>query len=161
MTQWLSETEQQAWRGLLAMTSRLEAHLNRQLHERSNLSLADYDVLVPLSEDPDNRLRMFSLAERLGWDRSRLSHHLVRMQRRGLVRREGCESDRRGAFVELTEVGQLALSAAAPAHVDTVRRVVFDGLSAEQVYALQQVTDEVLRRLSSEQAEVVDGVRAE
>ena len=147
MTHWLSETEQNAWRGLLAMTSRLDAYLNRQLHEQAGLSLADYDVLVPLSEDPDSRLRIGALAELLGWDRSRLSHHLARMQKRGLVRRQECDSDRRGAFAILTDVGRSAITMAAPAHADTVRRVVFDGLDAGQVATLQQVSDEVLRRL--------------
>src|SRR4051794_13204592 len=149
MTRWLSEPEQRAWRGLLQMTTRLEAQLNRELQETSGLSLADYDVLVPLSEAPQGRLRVFELASDLGWERSRLSHHLTRMQRRGLVTREDCDADRRGAFVVLTGAGRSAIDQAAPAHVDTVRRLVFDGLSDEHVTALQALTDEVLRRLEA------------
>ena len=149
MTRWLSEPEQRAWRGLLQMTTRLEAQLNRELQGASGLSLADYDVLVPLSETPQGRLRVFELASDLGWERSRLSHHLTRMQRRGLVTREDCDADRRGAFVVLTDLGRTAIDQAAPAHVDTVRRLVFDGLSSEQVAAVQAVTESVLRRLDA------------
>jgi DNA-binding MarR family transcriptional regulator len=149
MTRWLSEAEQRAWRGLLQMTTKLEARLNRELQEAGGLSLADYDVLVPLSEAPQGRLRVFELASDLGWERSRLSHHLGRMQRRGLVTREDCAADRRGAFVVLTDQGRTAIEEAAPAHVETVRRLVFEGLSAEQVRSLQSLTESVLHRLET------------
>jgi DNA-binding MarR family transcriptional regulator len=149
MTRWLTEPEQRAWRGLLQMTTRLEAQLNRELQETSGLSLADYDVLVPLSEAPQGRLRVFQLAADLGWERSRLSHHLTRMQRRGLVTREDCDADRRGAFVVLTPAGRSAIDQAAPAHVETVRRLVFRGLSGEQVRSLQAFTESVQRRLDA------------
>jgi DNA-binding MarR family transcriptional regulator len=149
MTRWLSEAEQRAWRGLLQMTTKLEAQLNRELQEAGGLSLADYDVLVPLSEAPQGRLRVFELASDLGWERSRLSHHLGRMQRRGLVTREDCAADRRGAFVVLTDQGRTAIEEAAPAHVETVRRLVFEGLSAEQVRSLQSLTESVLHRLET------------
>jgi DNA-binding MarR family transcriptional regulator len=147
MTRWLSEPEQRAWRGLLQMTTRLEAQLNRELQETSGLSLADYDVLVPLSEAPQGRLRVFELASDLGWERSRLSHHLTRMQRRGLIAREDCDADRRGAFVVLTDAGRSAIDQAAPAHVETVRRLVFQGLSGDQVRSLRAFTESVQRRL--------------
>lgn len=149
MTRWLSAPEQHAWRGLLQMTTRLEAQLNRELQATSGLSLADYEVLVPLSEAPQGRRRVFQLASDLGWERSRLSHHLTRMQRRGLITREDCDADRRGAFVVLTDAGRSAIEEAAPAHVGTVRRLVFDGLSGEQVSSLQAVTESVLRRLDT------------
>ena len=149
MSRWLSEPEQRAWRGLLQMTTRLEAQLNRELQEASGLSLADYDVLVPLSEAPQGRLRVFEVASALGWERSRLSHHLTRMQRRGLITREDCDADRRGAFVVLADAGRSAIEQAAPAHVKTVGRLVFDGLSGEQVVSLQAFTESVLRRLDT------------
>ena len=149
MTRWLSEAEQRAWRGLLQMTTKLEARLNRELQEAGGLSLADYEVLVPLSEAPQGRLRVFELASDLGWERSRLSHHLGRMQRRALVTREDCAADRRGAFVVLTDQGRTAIEEAAPAHVETVRRLVFEGLSAEQVRSLQSLTESVLHRLET------------
>jgi DNA-binding MarR family transcriptional regulator len=149
MTRWLTESEQRAWRGLVRMTAQLQARLGRQL-AASGLSLADYDVLVPLSEATGGRLRMYELAAHLDWEQSRLSHHLARMQRRGLVAREDCAQDRRGAFVLLTEQGRAVIEQAAPGHVEAVRRLVFDGLSAAQVAALATVTDDVLARLAAD-----------
>jgi DNA-binding MarR family transcriptional regulator len=147
MSQWLTEDEQRAWRGLIQMTSRLDARLNRELQQTSGLSLADYDVLVLLTEAADGRLRVFELAEDLHWEQSRLSHHLARMQRRGLVTREECTTDRRGAFVVLTGAGRSAIEKAAPAHVATVRQLIFDGLSAKQVLSLESTVNQILSRL--------------
>ena len=147
MSQWLTDDQQRAWRGLLQMSSRLDARLNRDLQQASGLSLADYDVLVLLTEAPDGRLRMFQLMEDLQWEQSRLSHHIARMQRRGLVGREECTTDKRGAFVVLTDSGRDAIGKAAPCHVDLVRRLVFDGLSGEQVAMLESFVSRVLSRL--------------
>src|SRR4051794_2469404 len=147
MSQWLTDDEQRAWRGLVQMTSRLDARLNRELQQSSGLSLADYDVLVLLTEAPDGRLRMFQLMEDLQWEQSRLSHHIARMQRRDLVAREECTTDKRGAFVVLTHAGRDAIEKAAPGHVAAVRRLVFDGLSAEQVAMLESFVNRVLSRL--------------
>jgi DNA-binding MarR family transcriptional regulator len=147
MSQWLTDDEQRAWRGLLQMTSRLDARLNRELQQTSGLSLADYDVLVLLTERPDGRLRVFEIAEALQWEQSRLSHHVVRMERRGLVTREECTTDRRGAFVVLTAAGRRAIEHAAPEHVATVRQLVFDGLSKEQLATLESTVKEILSRL--------------
>jgi DNA-binding MarR family transcriptional regulator len=152
MTRWLSEDEQCAWRQLLQMTAQLDARLNRELQECSGLSMADYDVLVPLSEAADGRLRMFEIAQALHWEQSRLSHHLSRMQKRGLISREHCDTDRRGAFVVLTGAGRNAIEQAAPAHADSVRKLVFDGLSAAQVKTLSSVTASVIERLASSEA---------
>jgi DNA-binding MarR family transcriptional regulator len=148
MAQWLADDEQRAWRGLVQMTSRLDARLNRELQQSSGLSLADYDVLVLLTEAPDGRLRMFELVDDLQWEQSRLSHHVARMQRRGLVAREECTTDKRGAFVVLTDAGRDAIEKAAPGHVDTVRRLVFDGLSRQQVAMLETFVGRVLSRLA-------------
>jgi DNA-binding MarR family transcriptional regulator len=148
MSQWLTDDEQRAWRGLVQMTSRLDSRLNRELQQASGLSLADYDVLVLLTEAPDGRLRMFELVDDLQWEQSRLSHHVARMQRRGLVAREECTTDKRGAFVVLTDAGREAIEKAAPGHVDTVRRLVFDGLSKEQVATLESFVSRVLFRLN-------------
>ncbi len=147
MSPWLSPDEHDAWRGLLAMTSRLDARLNQQLQESSGLSLTDYAVLVTLSEAAEGRLRSYEIAGSLGWEQSRLSHHVTRMQRRGLVDREECPTDRRGAFVVLTGAGRAAIEGAAPAHVETVRRLVFEDVSDEQVAQLTAFTSGVLRRL--------------
>ena len=149
MNRWLTEDEQQAWRGLLRMTAQLNARMNRQLQDDYGISLADYDVLVVLSEAPQGGQRVFEIADALAWEQSRVSHQLARMQRRGLVARQECPADARGAFVVLTEAGRAAIERAAPAHVEMVRQLVFDGLSRDQLAALTAVTERVLDRLQA------------
>jgi DNA-binding MarR family transcriptional regulator len=149
MSRWLTEEEQRAWRGLLRMTSQLNARANRLLQEEYGISLADYEVLVALSEAPEGRLRVFEVADALAWEQSRVSHQLARMARRGLITREGCATDARGAFAVLTTVGRGAIERAAPAHVEQVRQLVFDELSHEQVSALTEITTRVLGRLAA------------
>ncbi|GAA4611850.1 MarR family transcriptional regulator [Actinoallomurus liliacearum] len=148
-TRWLDDEEQRAWRAFIRMHGQLTARLSRQLQADSGLSLADYEVLVQLTDAPDGRLRPFELQRGLQWEQSRLSHHLTRMQRRGLVAREECDEDGRGAVVALTDAGRRAIVAAAPGHVDTVRRLFFDGLTRDQVALLHQVSDHVLGRLDA------------
>jgi DNA-binding MarR family transcriptional regulator len=149
MSRWLTEDEQRAWRGLLRMTSQLNARMNRQLQDDYGISLADYDVLVVLSEAPQGQRRVFEIADELAWEQSRVSHQLARMQRRGLVARRECPSDARGAFAVLTEAGRAAIERAAPAHVEMVRQLVFDGLSRDQLAALTAVSARVLDRLQA------------
>ena len=146
-TPWLDDRQQQAWRAWLAMGSRLPAALNRQLQRDSDLSLQDFDVLVQLTDVEDGRVRVSALAAALGWERSRLSHHVTRMERRGLVAREECGDDGRGAFVVLTPEGRAAIEAAAPGHVRTVRSLVFDALTPAEVASLEAITAKVLGRL--------------
>ncbi len=116
----------------------------------SDLSLQDFDVLVRLSEAPDGRLRISDLAGALLWERSRLSHHSKRMERRGLVKRTECPDDGRGAFLVLTPTGRATLERAAPAHARTVRRLVFDALSDDELAAMARFTDVLLSRLDPE-----------
>ena len=123
----------------------LRAELERELHRETGLSLADYGVLVNLSEADGQRLRMGQLAEALQWSRSRLSHQVSRMQDRGLLSREECPTDARGAFAVLTPVGLAAIEGAAPGHLAGVRRHFFDRLSREQVRALIGLSEAVLR----------------
>lgn len=147
MTRWLDEREQAAWRSYLRMQSRLQAELHRRLQAESGLSLADFDVLVALTDRPDERCRVLELAISLEWEKSRLSHHLSRMQKRGLITREECDDDGRGNVVVLTGQGRAAIEAAAPGHVDTVRDLVFDSLSGSDVSALARISDAVLSRM--------------
>lgn len=142
---WLSAEEQSIWRGYLAMVSALQAAMNRQLQQDCGLSLSDYEVLVALSER--GPLRMYQLAEALGWEQSRLSHQLRRMRDRGLLARHGADTDRRGATVELVEAGRSALELAAPGHARLVRDVLFDGLAADDRRAFGAVIEGALRRL--------------
>jgi DNA-binding MarR family transcriptional regulator len=104
-----------------------------------------------LTDAPDGRCRVFEIASALAWEQSRVSHQLARMQRRGLVARQDCPSDARGAFVVLTETGRAAIERAAPAHVETVRRLVFDGITSGELAALTGLTGRVLDRLRETQ----------
>jgi DNA-binding MarR family transcriptional regulator len=142
---WLSDDEQRVWRNYVAMTGRLQAAMNRQLQRDHGLSLADYDVLVALEEQPGCRIS--DLGGRLGWEQSRLSHQLGRMRMRGLITRTGADDDRRAATVGLTAQGASALRAAAPRHAELVRAAVFDGMSGNELRALGRLTERVLGRL--------------
>jgi DNA-binding MarR family transcriptional regulator len=144
---WLDDREQSAWRGYLDMNAKLNARLNKEMQDESGISISDFSVLVALSEHVDGRLRVLELARALGWEKSRLSHQLTRMQNRNLVERSNCNEDRRGAFVVLTVQGRATVEAAAPRHVESVRRYLFDELTAEQVDALGAIARAVVDRL--------------
>jgi DNA-binding MarR family transcriptional regulator len=148
---WLDETEDRAWRGYRRMRTLLDARILRDLAGEAGLSGPDYDVLSHVSESPGRRSRLGELAERMAWSRSRLSHHLTRMERRGLVTRQDCPSDGRGAFVVLTEAGFRVIQAAAPGHVASVRRHFIDLLSRDQLDALTRITDTVVGQLAEDQ----------
>lgn len=141
---WLDEREERAWRALQFMQMRLEGALARQLAADSGLSYPDYLVLIALTDSADGRLRLFELAEVLGWEKSRLSHHIARMASRDLVRKERCETDRRGAFVAVTATGRREIAAAAPGHVAAVRRLFVDRLSAAQLDVIAEAAEAVL-----------------
>jgi DNA-binding MarR family transcriptional regulator len=94
-------------------------------------------------------MRVLELAEALQWEKSRLSHHLARMERRGLIERQDCPDDARGAFVALTDEGRRAIERAAPAHVETVRTLVFDGLEPDQIDTLADIAEVVLNRIET------------
>ena len=147
---WLSEREQRAWRGFIGMQAKLRAHMARLLQRDTGLSDSDYGVLVSLSEAPEGRLRAYQLGAALQWEKSRLSHHLSRMAERGLVTRQACPTDSRGAYVALTPAGRAAIEAAAPSHVDHVRQWFVDALTPEQLDQLAQISEAVIARLDSE-----------
>jgi DNA-binding MarR family transcriptional regulator len=149
-TPWLSEQEQQLWRSWLALGSALPAVLHRELQADAGLSLPDFDVLVQLTESDGGRLRVSELARSLGWERSRLSHHVARMERRELVTREDCVDDGRGAFVVLAPAGRAAIEQAAPHHVRTVRRVFLDPLDEHDVAELSRLVSRLLERVTGE-----------
>ncbi|MFF5174324.1 MarR family winged helix-turn-helix transcriptional regulator [Micromonospora sp. NPDC000089] len=151
-TRWLDEREDRAWRGYRRMRRLLDLALARQLAQDSGLSEPDYDVLTDLSETPGQRLRLSELADRMLWSRSRLSHHISRMCRRGLVTREECPSDGRGSLVALTPAGRRAVEAAAPGHVAAVRRHLIDQLTPAEIEALGALTHRVVARLAADRA---------
>ena len=141
---WLDAREQDAWRSYLEMTAKLTARLNREMQQQSGISIADYSVLVQLSEHVDARMRVLELARALGWEKSRLSHQLSRMQQRGLIARSNCSEDRRGAWIVLTDKGRDTIVDAAPRHVEAVRRYMFGELDAEHVEALERISRTVV-----------------
>jgi DNA-binding MarR family transcriptional regulator len=134
-----------AWRGHLRMSWLVAAAIERDLR-RLGLSHPDYYVLVQLSESSDHRMRMTELAEGIQWSKSRLSHHIDRMEQRGLVRREEFPSYARGSFACLTPQGLQAIQAAAPDHVESIREHFLDGLSRDQLQCLGEVSDAVIDR---------------
>jgi DNA-binding MarR family transcriptional regulator len=144
---WLTPEQQRVWRRYLAVGRLLPARLERELHASSGLSGPEYEVLVNLSETPGGRLRPYQLGEAMQWEQSRLSHQLTRMQRRGLVVREDCAKDGRGAHVVLTRAGRTAIESAAPAHVAAVRRFVFDRLTGAEAEAFGVACAKILGAL--------------
>jgi DNA-binding MarR family transcriptional regulator len=143
-TVWLSEHEERVWRDWLRLNAELTAALQRQLQAEAGLSMSDYEVLVDLTDDPAGRIRVAELAALLQWERSRVSHHVTRMERRGLVEREECADDGRGAFVAITPAGRAAIEQAAPGHAQAVRRLVFDPLQVDEMRSLEAVIDKLL-----------------
>jgi DNA-binding MarR family transcriptional regulator len=144
---WLNEVEMRAWRGLMSSNRLLFEQLGRELGQQSGLSMADYEVMVRLSETEGRRLRMSDLAAASLSSKSRLSHQVARMEEAGWVRRESCPSDRRGAFAVLTDAGFATLAAAAPGHVESVQKNLFDNLTDEQITQLADITETLWSRL--------------
>ncbi|MET8405463.1 MarR family winged helix-turn-helix transcriptional regulator [Streptomyces sp900116325] len=147
---WLTTTEERAWRGLLRMSDVLVNRTGRSLQGEFGLSGADYTVLAELTRVPGGRLRMVELSRTLAWEKSRLSHHLARMMKRGLVERTECADDRRGAYVTVTLHGREAITTAAPQHVADVRALFLDHLTPGQITLLAEISDLVLEKLSSD-----------
>jgi DNA-binding MarR family transcriptional regulator len=150
---WLTEAEDRAWRGYRRMRTLLDLQLARDLGQDSGLSEPDYDVLSTLTEAPQPRWRASELAAHLRWSSSRLAHHVGRMERRGLVAREACDDDRRGAMIVLTPAGWDTLRAAAPPHVESVRRHFVDLLTPDEVAMLAVISRKVIDHLTGEPAE--------
>ena len=146
-TAWLTDEQSGVWRRWLTVNALLPATLHRELQADAGLSLPDFDVLVQLTDTHDRRVRVNDLARGLHWEKSRLSHHLTRMERRGFVRREECAEDGRGAFVVMTPEGQAVIERAAPGHVRTVRQLIFDQLTGDELESLDAITRKVLARL--------------
>jgi DNA-binding MarR family transcriptional regulator len=144
---WLDEREQRVWRGIVGVQQRLFSELERQMVRDSGLSGADYVLLVPLSEAPDGLLRARDLGRMVGWERSRISHHVARMEKRGLVAREECADDARGSMIRLTGAGRAAITSAAPAHVAAVRRHFFDELTDAELDVIGPALERVIDRL--------------
>jgi DNA-binding MarR family transcriptional regulator len=136
---WLTAEEQHAWRSFIEGFRSLVDVLDRALHADSGLSHAYFEVLIPLSEHPHRSMRMSELADVTRSSRSRLSHAIARLEERGWVRRTNCETDKRGQVAELTDEGFAVVEAAAPAHVESVRRYLIDRLTHEQLVVMGEI----------------------
>jgi DNA-binding MarR family transcriptional regulator len=145
---WLDERESRLWRGWLRVNQELAEELGGQLSRDGGLSSADYAVLVPLSESPEGVLRARDLRQAILWARDRLSHHVRRMEKRGLVAREESPDDARGTMIRLTPTGRAAIEKAAPQHVDATRKYFIDLLSDEEIDMLTKVCDRILANLA-------------
>jgi DNA-binding MarR family transcriptional regulator len=146
----LTPTQQRAWLAFIRLRLRLTYEMNRQLQAETNLSLADYDVLNALRYEPKGQTQITSLAIRIGWERSRLSHHLRRLERRSLVELRPAPTDRRATEVTLTDQGWAEITQASTGHVELIQRLFFDGLPNEllepMTVALESIYDNVIER---------------
>ncbi|AKK10862.1 MarR family winged helix-turn-helix transcriptional regulator [Corynebacterium uterequi] len=141
---WLNDEEQSLWRLMLAASRKVDRVMDDTLQAGSELSTSEFSVLVCLSEAGDCQLRLRDLCVKLDWDRSRTSHQITRMERRGLVLKRKSEGDARGVVVTLTDDGMRRLKAAAPEHVESVRRVAFDHMTEEQARVMRSYCEAVL-----------------
>jgi DNA-binding MarR family transcriptional regulator len=147
----LTDTEQQAWRRLAAVTMLLPAALESQLQRDADLTHFGYWVMAMLSEAPGRSLRMSELAALSYGSQSRLSHLVSRLEQQGYVRRERVGEDRRGYLAVLTDAGYAKVVATAPGHVDEVRARVFDRLTPAQVAQLDEICAIILNGTSPAQ----------
>ena len=139
--------ELRVWRGFIETAEALRAELGARLQAECALSPGDYAVLLALSEADGRRLRSSQLADDVGWERSRLSHHLGRMEKRGLIRREECLTDNRGAEVVLTTEGAAAFRGATVPHLTAVRELFVDALTPEQLAAAGEIATALRAKL--------------
>jgi DNA-binding MarR family transcriptional regulator len=143
----LDERESRVWQGVIGLQLRLFPELERRMTRDSGLSTAEFTLLVPLSESSGGVLRARELSRIVNWERSRLSHQVARMEKRGLVIREECSEDARGSMVRITDVGRAAIVAAAPAHVVAVRRHFFDHIDDAELDVLGAALNRVVESL--------------
>lgn len=146
-TRWLTEEERRSWLRLIAVTELLPAALDAELRRDAGLTHFEYFVLAMLSEARDRTLRMTALGQRTNASLPRLSHVVRRLENRGLVERFPCPEDGRATNARLTAAGREAVVAAAPGHVDEVRRLVLDPLTPAQLAQLRRIGDALLTRL--------------
>jgi DNA-binding MarR family transcriptional regulator len=144
---WLDDKEMRAWRGFIVGSELLEYRLHRELQDAHGVSLADYEILVVLSEQPDFRMRMTQLAAQVASSKSRVSHQVARLERADLVKREECPNDGRGVFAVLTNHGYDTLRTAAPTHLRGVREHFVDLLSEQERATLATIFERVAARL--------------
>jgi DNA-binding MarR family transcriptional regulator len=142
----LTDLELAAWRGMLDTTMQLRRNLHQVIAEASGLSEADFVVLLALVESPTESVRASDLAEQIDWDRSRLSHHLGRMQTRGLIERKQCETDSRGTELNITSAGRQAMREATGPHFAELKKLFANKLTEAQLTQLVEISQALANR---------------
>jgi DNA-binding MarR family transcriptional regulator len=150
MTKWLSEEQQHDWRAFLSVLALLPDQFSRDLQIASDLTFADYEIFVRLSEREDRSMRMSELANLTLASRSRLTHQIDRLEQQGYVERRACDDDKRGFWATLTQKGWDKLVATAPLHVDSVRAHLVDVLTDEEFKTLGAISRKVIASLDQE-----------
>ncbi|MFJ9908452.1 MarR family winged helix-turn-helix transcriptional regulator [Streptomyces sp. NPDC101152] len=146
----LTPEEQRAWRSFLRLHDRLRGRLSRLLQAESHVSASDFAVLAELADAPEGRRRILDLARALEWEKSRVSHHVARMVSRGLVVRDECPEDGRGAFVVITDAGRAMIEAAAPRHAEAVRELFIDHVTPAELRTLARISERLMERLDED-----------
>ena len=144
----VSKAEWDAWRAFTTMRRTLDRTLEKNLQSSGDVSAAEYEILIALFEAPDRSMRARDLAVRLGWERSRVSHLVIRMAKRDLVDRTECDTDGRGTWIGLTTAGRLAVLSSMREHAAAIRSFFFDLLSPDEVAALHAVSDRVIAAIN-------------
>ncbi|MEH1164369.1 MarR family winged helix-turn-helix transcriptional regulator [Micromonospora sp. CPCC 205539] len=141
------------WRDFIETTHALGSQLASRLQTECSLSPGDYAVLLALTEVQDHQMRSSELATHIGWERSRLSHHLGRMERRGLIRRQECATVPRGAEIHLTPTGDEAFRAATVPHLRAIRELFVDALTPDQILAAGEIAAALRTHLDAQRRE--------
>ncbi|MGW2512290.1 MarR family winged helix-turn-helix transcriptional regulator [Streptomyces scopuliridis] len=147
---WLDPEQKAAWDSFIRMQETLIGRLSRRVQADSGMSASDYLVLASLTERGNGRIRFLDLAKLVEWEKSRMSHQVTRMAKRGLVAREECPDDGRGAFIVATPAGYKAIEEAAPQHVEHVRRLFIDALTPNQLSTLGRISRRVLDHMEKQ-----------
>ncbi len=145
-TPWLTESQQAVWRTFLTMSAALDRRIEQDMQASSAMPHSYYLVLAMLSEAPERTLRMSLLAEQAKMSQSRLSHAVTRLQELGYVTRRAAADDRRGQLATLTDTGWTRLVGAAPNHAETVRSIMFDGMTDDEVETFGALCTTILAR---------------
>ncbi|MFF7006377.1 MarR family winged helix-turn-helix transcriptional regulator [Streptomyces fimicarius] len=146
---WLTPEQQAAWDGFIRMQEKLIGRLSRHVQADSSMSAADFIVLAKLTE-AGGRMRFMDLTKLVEWEKSRMSHQVGRMAKRGLVAKEECPDDGRGSFIVATPAGNQAIEGAAPIHVEHVRRLFIDALTEDELNTLTNISSRVVAHLEAQ-----------